>query len=157
MRPSSSSLLIRPLSPRFFIYPSLMSANLSQTHCPIHCSKTAVPIWPVPIPLPVLPTTPRHWKTWLYSSHPHDPSCCTHHSKLQALAPTTFLALLVAAPKFGLVTAEVTVATVHPPQAGCTGPTLAILPAVRIRLLGNREMVGAATRTITMFLLSLLH
>lgn len=73
------------------------------------------------------------------------------------MAPTTFLALLVAAPKFGLVTAEVTVATVHPPQAGCTGPTLAILPAVRIRLLGNREMVGAATRTITMFLLSLLH
>lgn len=37
------------------------------------------------------------------------------HGKLQALAPTTLLALLVAAPKFGLVTAEVAVATVHPP------------------------------------------
>lgn len=58
----------------------------------------------------------------------------TLHGKLQALAPTTLLALLVAAPEFGLVAAEVTVATVHPPQAGCTGPTLAILPAVCVGL-----------------------
>lgn len=74
--------------------------------------------------------------------HPPDPSCPTHHGKLQALAPTTLLAFLVAAPEFGLVTAEVAVATVHPPQASCTGPTLAILPAICVRLLGDRENAG---------------
>lgn len=48
-------------------------------------------------------------------AHPPNPPCPTHHGKLQALAPTTLLALLVAAPEFGLVAAEVAVATVHPP------------------------------------------
>lgn len=102
-----------------------------------------------PTHLPGLPTTPRHWGTWPNFSRPTDPSCPTHHGKLQALAPTTLLALLVAAPEFGLVTAEVTVATVHPPQAGCTGPTLTILPAVCVGLLGDKENAGAVTRTIT--------
>lgn len=48
-------------------------------------------------------------------AHPPNPSCPTHHGKLQALAPTTLLALLVAAPEFGLVAAEVAMAAVHPP------------------------------------------
>lgn len=113
---------------------------------PDYLSTVSANDWPNPsggpTGLPHLPTRPAHHSqalgTWPNLSRPPDPSCPTHHGKLQALAPTTLLALLVTAPKFGLVAAEVTVATVHPPQAGCTGPTLAILPAVCVGLLGDK-------------------
>lgn len=83
--------------------------------------------------------------------------CPTHHGKLQALAPTTLLALLVTAPEFGLVEAEIAVSTVHPPQAGCTGPTLPVLPAVCVRLLGDRGDSGTVVKTSTVLFLLLLH
>lgn len=155
-------LLAMIVPPTFLIYPSTTSANWWQTHCPTHHSEAAGPTWPVPTHPPGLPAPPGiGWQgarvgDGHYSSHPPDPSCYTHHSKLQALAPATLLALLVAAPEFGLVTAEVAVATVHPPQAGCTGPTFAVLPTVCVRLLGTGG-VGAVTRIVTVLFLLLVH